>query len=111
MTTIREKVIRLEKTLENKSGNILIKVAEIEGAIKEDGMNIVEAIHLWDKNKSGCVIGFWEIRRQDNVQWIAEFREVQNILTETKFDEGVLAKTFYWGRRIADTIIDFYFNL
>lgn len=99
--------IILERRIKNLSGDILIRpYSPSEGAEYYDGMPIIEALNLYDNNKSGCAVVFWELRKCDD-SWIIEAHEIHDRLTTTKYDEGVLEEMFYWGRKMSDIVIDF----
>jgi hypothetical protein len=99
------KPVKLEKRFQDDNGQIIVRsMTDIEGRLNEEDMPIAEMI------TQGCTIGFWTTRLMDKTQWIAEFREVHDRLTTIKIEGENLTRSLYWGRRIADTIIDFYFN-
>jgi hypothetical protein len=99
--------IKLEKRIKNSSGDILIRqYKQTEDSEYYEGMPIIEALNLYNKNKSGCVIVFWELRKCDG-SWILEAHEIHDRLTETKFDEGVLEEMFYFGRKLSNVFTDF----
>jgi len=99
--------MKLEKTIENRNGNILIRpCSQSEGREYYDGMPIIEALYLYDKNKSGCAIIFWTLRESDS-RWIIEANEIGDRLTSTEFDEGVMREMFLWGRKISNIFLDF----
>ena len=100
-----KKIMMLQKEIEDKNGKIIVRVMNnLEGAEKTSISNVAEMV------TQGCVIGFWEVRLIDNTQWQAEFREVHDRLTSVKIEAENLINALYWGRRIADTVVDFYFN-
>ena len=101
----------LMREIPNTAGTILVRLMNIEAVEKKDGLCVVEMLNLYDKNESGCVVGFWRLRQQDGYNWITEFSEVDDRLTQTKFDDGVLEQALYWGRKISNVVMDFYFNL
>lgn len=106
-TFLEEKKKEFEKTIENSSGNILVRFCpHNEGKEYYEGMPIVEALNLYDDNKAGCAVVFWELRKCDG-SWIIEAKEIHDRLTSTKFDEGVIEQMFYWGRKISDVFMDF----
>lgn len=99
--------VNLEKRIKNISGDILIRPYSFnEGKEYYDGMPIIEALNLYDNNKAGCAVVFWELRKCDS-SWIIEAHEIDDRLTSIKYDEGVLEEMFYWGRKMSDIIIDF----
>ena len=99
--------IVLEQRIKNSSGDILIRpYPQSEGKEYYDGMPIIEALNLYDNNKCGCAIVFWELRKSDG-RWIIEAREIGDRLTETKLDEGVMEQMFYFGRKFSKVFTDF----
>ena len=94
----------LTKKIEDKNGEIIVRMIDsIEGAEKE-GLSIVEMV------TQGCVIGFWVARFVDNSYFVAEFTEVHDRLTAVEIEQENLFKAISCGRKLADVIVDFYFN-
>ncbi len=94
----------MKKTFENESGNLLVRA--MEGTLIAEGSNIVEMLHLYDKNKIGCVVGFWVLRYVDHSYFLAEFNEVHDRMTTSNIDSEVLMDALKFGRRLADLLID-----
>jgi len=98
----------LRKVISGEKNNVVVQaMTDIEGQEKNKITHIAEAV------TQGCVICFWVVGKYcegDGGQYYAEVREVQDRLTSVKLEEGQLEQTLYWGRKIADTIIDFYMN-
>lgn len=100
------KIIELSKKIEDRNGEVVVRsmLKDIEAVVKEDGIIVAEMV------TQGCVVGFWDARLVDGTQWMAEFHEVHDRLTSLNIEPENLSGALYWGRRIADTLIDFYFN-
>ena len=91
----------MKKTFINSSGNILVR--QSNGVLGACG--IVEILHLWDKNKSGCVIASYEKRKADGYD-IAELQEVHDRLSTTNFDsDEIIMQAIRYGRKLADLIL------
>ena len=92
----------LEKRLSDTNGEIIVRAMnDLEGRQIESGINIAEIV------TQGCVIAFYELRLVDKTDWLAELHEVHDRLTTIEIDEGNLERALYWGRKIANTIVDF----
>ena len=68
---------------------------------------IVEMLHLDDKNKCGCVICFWKVRKINGIDF-PEMRVVGNGLTFTKYSFDIL-EALKCGLKLAEDIL--YYNL
>jgi len=91
----------MKKTFRNSSGNILVRSSS--GELGSCG--IVELLHLWDDNKSGCVIGAFVKRKADGVD-IAEFHEVHDRLTSIEIDsDEIIMEAIRYGRKLAEVIL------
>lgn len=86
----------LNKTFKNKGGDILVR---------SGGCGIVEILHLWNNNKSGCTIGYWEERESDG-EPIAEFRSCSSRIMETEYDGVELIDILKFGQKFADFLIE-----
>lgn len=94
--------IILEKRLSDTNGEIIVRAMnDLEGRQIESGINIAEIV------TQGCVLAFYELRLIDKSEWFAELHEVHDRLTTVVLDEESLQTALYWGRKIANTIIDF----
>ena len=92
---------RISKTFENSSGNILVR----DSSGQSGACGIVEILHLYDNNKSGCVIGAFVERDCDGYQ-IAEFQEVHDRLTTTPIDsDELIMQAIRYGRKLAEVIL------
>ena len=95
--------MKLEKTFENDSGNILVRYCPKEEVGK---CGIVEMLHLFDKNKSGCVICAWEVRDVDG-QPFPEMKVIHDRLTSTKYSFDIL-EALKFGQKLAEDSL--YYN-
>lgn len=87
-----------KKTIKNSSGNITIKAT--------DNCGIVEIMHLYDKNISGCVIGYWQVRDVDG-EPMAEFQSVHDRIMTTEYDSpSILLEALKYGQKLADLIVE-----
>jgi hypothetical protein len=90
----------MKKTIQNESGNILIRQSV------QHGCGIVEMMHLFDNNESGCVIGYWEKVTVDG-EYSAEFRSVHDRIMDTKYDSAdILLNSLIFGQKLANLIIE-----
>ena len=90
----------MEKTYKNEGGNILIR--NTEGMTGACGM--IEMLHLFDKNKSGCVIAYWEVRKSDG-QDIAEFQSCMDRFATTKYSFDIM-EAVRFGQKMADLLLE-----
>ena len=86
----------MKKTFENEGGNILVRTT----GGKVGACGIVEMLHLYDKNESGCVIGAWKVRNIDSTPF-PEFYVVHDRLTETEYSFDILEAIRY-GQKLAE---------
>jgi len=92
---------KLEKRIKNSSGDLLIRKSG-----KEGGCGIVELLHLWSKNESGCVIGCWQEKKSDE-SYIAEFSSIDDRIITTEYDNSdMLLDALKFGQKLADLIIE-----
>lgn len=91
----------MKKIFENSSGNILVK-----DSYKDLGAcGVVEILHLYDNNQSGCVIGAFVERKVDGMN-IAEFHEVLDRLTSTPIDSSeIIMEAIRYGRKLSEVIL------
>ena len=90
----------MQKTFPNDSGDILVRQSPTKM-----GCGIVEMMHLYDKeNKSGCVIGYWELRKSDD-EHVAEFRSVHDRFAKTEYVFDIMEAVRY-GQKLAELIIE-----
>lgn len=88
----------IRKRFKNKSGDIEVR--------QTDNCGIVEIMHYWKENKSGCVIGYWSIRNCDGDK-IAEFQSVQSRIIETEYDDPtILLEALKFGQKLADILLE-----
>ena len=88
----------IKKRWSNSSGDIEVR--------ETDNCGIVEIMHFWDKNESGCVIGCWKIIKSDGRN-IAEFQSVGSRIMETNYDDPlILLEALKFGQKIADILVD-----
>jgi hypothetical protein len=91
----------MEKRFKNESGEILVR-----HAIGAGRCGIVEMIHLYDKNESGCVIGAWKVQEGEGEPF-AEFRSINDRIMNTKYDDpGILLSALKFGQKLADLLIE-----
>ncbi len=91
----------MKKRFKNESGDI-----EVRKSAAQFGCGIVEMMHYWDKNKSGCVIGYWDKLMTDGSPR-AEFRSVDNRIATTKYDSGdILLCALQIGQKMADLLVE-----
>ena len=91
----------MKKDLINGSGNIRVRHAEGVGRC-----GIVEMMHLDDKNESGCVIGYWKIRKIDGHPF-PEFQSVHDRIMKTEYDDPqILLDALSFGQRLAELLIE-----
>lgn len=93
--------MKLEKTFENEGGNILVRYCP-ETQLGRCG--IVEMLHLYDENKSGCAIGAWVVRDVDGIPF-PEFQVIHDRLTSTKYSFDILEALRY-GQRLAELCLE-----
>lgn len=87
-----------EKRWKNSSGDIVVR--------ETDNCGIVEIMHLYSENKSGCVIGYWEMRKCDDIL-IAEFKSCQSRFIETEYDKPeIVLEILKFGQKLANLIIE-----
>jgi hypothetical protein len=98
--------MKTEKTFENEGGNILVRFAP-KNQVGRCG--IVEMLHLFDKNKSGCVICAWVVRKVDG-EPTPEIQVVHNRLTSTQYSFDILEALKY-GQKLAEDIIYYEMDL
>lgn len=98
--------MKLQRTFENEGGNILVRFSP-KSQIGRCG--VVEMLHLYDKNESGCVICSWEIRKVDG-EYLPELKVVHDRLTSTKYSFDVLEALKY-GQKLAEDIIYYELDL
>lgn len=96
--------MKLEKTFENRGGNILVRFCP-EAQVGKCG--IVEMLHLYDKNKSGCVIGAWVVREIDGEPFPV-FQVVHNRLTNTEYSFDIMEALRY-GQKLAEDALYYKF--
>lgn len=90
----------MEKTFENIGGNILVRAAG-EG---RGSCGIVEMLHLWNENESGCVIGAWKVRDVDSTPF-PEFYVVHDRLTSTTYSFDIL-EAIRFGQKMAELLVE-----
>ena len=95
--------MKLEKTFENEGGNILIRFCPKN---QVGSCGIVEMLHLYDKNKSGCVICAWEVRKIDGEDF-PELKVIHNRLTKTQYSFDIL-EALKFGQKLAEDSL--YYN-
>jgi hypothetical protein len=87
------------KTFENESGNILVRDAR--GKIGSCG--VVEMLHLFSENKSGCVIAAWKVRKVDGENF-PEMYVIHDRLTATEYTCDIMEALRY-GQQLAEKAI------
>lgn len=90
----------MKKVFEDENGNLRVQSSNAPGRC-----GIVELMHLWDKNKSGCVIGYWEVRDVDGFP-TAEFRSVHDRFADSKCSNENLMSAVRFGQKLADLLIE-----
>lgn len=85
----------IEKRWENEGGDILVR--------QTDNCGIVEIMHLYSENKSGCVIGYWEVRDVDG-EPMAEFSAVHDRFANTKYSFDIM-EAVRWGEKLASLLV------
>jgi hypothetical protein len=88
----------MQKTFKNDSGDIVVR--ESSNSL---GCGIVEMMHLWHDNESGCVIGFWETRDRDGEK-IAEFKSLDERFPKTEYSFDVMEAVKY-GQSLAELLL------
>lgn len=83
----------MKKTFENEGGNIVVRPSP-----QPLGCGIVEMMHMWDKNKSGCVIAAWY---QDKD--VPEFRSIGDRFATTLYSFDIMEAVKY-GDKLAKII-------
>lgn len=92
----------IEKRFKNESGDLLVR----SSGERIGGCGVVEIIYLNNQNKSGYVIGYWELRNVDGSQ-MAEFRSVHDRIMTAEYDDArVLLEVLKFGQKLADLIIE-----
>jgi len=92
----------MKRQWDNKSGAILVRQSDKD----HGGCGIVEMLHLWSENRSGCVIGYWEVREVDGSP-TAEFQSVHDRVMKTEYDTAdLLLDALRFGQRLADLLIE-----
>ena len=90
--------MKLEKRFKNSAGDILVR--------ETDTCGIVEILYLHNKNESGYVIGYWDIKKEDG-KYSAEFYGVGDRLATTKYDDAeILLEALRIGQKFADLIVE-----
>ena len=93
----RKAMVKLEKRFKNSSGDIVVRETNTCG--------IVEMLYLYNKNKSGCVIGYWDAKKVDG-EYSPEFCGVGDRITTTEFDDAeILLEALKTGQEFADLIV------
>jgi hypothetical protein len=90
----------LQRTFVNDGGNILVRDARG----KPGRCGIVEMLHLYDKNKSGCVVAAWEVRDIDGTPF-PELRVIHDRLTATKYSFDIMEALRY-GQELAELLVN-----
>ena len=96
--------MKLQKTFENKGGNILVRYS----ANKNSRCGIVEMLHLYDNNKAGCVICAWKVRKIDGDDF-PEMYVIHDRLTTTAFSFDIMDALKY-GQKLAEDAIYYNFD-
>lgn len=92
----------MKKVIENSSGNILVR----DSVNNVGACGIVEALHLWHKDKSGCVIFAWKVRDADGNPR-AEVYSIDDRMANTEYDNAdVLLEALLFGQRLANLLIE-----
>ncbi len=89
----------MKKTFENEDGNILVRYSHNTGRC-----GIVEMLHLYDKNESGCVIGAWKVRKIDGEDF-PEFYAIHDRFTSTKYSFDIMEAVKY-GQKLAEVCLE-----
>ncbi len=93
---MKDRVIK--KRWKNSSGDIEVR--------ETDSCGIVEIMHYWDKNKSGCVIGCWRKTEIDGIP-TTQFESIYDRLMTTKYDNPqILLEALQFGQKLAEILID-----
>ncbi len=91
----------MEKTFKNESGNILVRYSP---KTQVGRCGIVEMLHLFDNNKTGCVIGAWVVRDVDGEPF-PEFQVVHDRLTEIEYSFDIMDAIRY-GQKLAEICVE-----
>lgn len=94
--------MKLEKTFENKGGNILVRHATHNGRC-----GIVEMLYLYDNNVSGCAICAWKVRKIEGNDF-PEMYVIYDRLTTTEFYFDIM-EALKFGQKLAEDIL--YYEL
>lgn len=98
---VYKKSQRSEQAFHNSSGDILVKLS----AGQAGACGIVEALHLWSENKSGCVIFAWKRRMADGSP-IAEVYSIHGRMVDTVYDSpDVLLDALKFGQQLAESYL------
>lgn len=95
--------MKLEKTFINESGNILVRYATHKGRC-----GIVEMLHLYNNNESGCAICAWKVRKIDGTDF-PEMYVIYNRLMITEFSFDIM-EALKFGQKLAEDIIYYDFD-
>jgi hypothetical protein len=90
----------MKRTFKNEGGNIEVRYCP---KTQFGACGIVEMLHLFDNNKSGCVIGYWKVRDVDG-QSFPEFGVVHDRLTEIDYSFDIMEAIRY-GQKLAEISI------
>lgn len=94
--------MKIEKRLQDSHGEIIIRpMVDLETRDIRSGVNVAEIV------AQGCVLAFYELRLVDKTNWVCELHEVSDRLTKVEVDDENLRQMLYWGRKVANTIVDF----
>ena len=87
----------MEKTFENGSGNILVRYCPKD---EIGSCGIVEMLHLFNNNESGCVIGAWKTRMVGG-KLFPEFYVIHDRLTSIEYSFDIMEAIRY-GQKLAE---------
>ena len=88
----------LKKRWKNSSGDIEVR--------QTDNCGIVEIMHYWDKNKSGCVIACWRETEIDGKS-TTQLESIYDRLMTTKYDNSdILLEALIFGQKLAEILIE-----
>jgi hypothetical protein len=96
--------MKLEKTFKNDSGDILVRFCPT-GTLGACG--IVEMLHLYDENKSGCVVCAWKVRIIDG-KTFPEMCVIHDRLTTVEYSFDIL-DALKFGQKLAEDAIYYGF--
>jgi hypothetical protein len=94
----------LKKQFENLGGDILVRFCP-DTQLGRCG--IVEMMHLYDNNKSGCVICAWKVREIDGEDF-PEMYVIHDRLTRIEYSFDIMVALRY-GQKLAEDAVYYKF--